>query len=303
MARRRTNQARTYNPAQTMAVYTQAWRTHYFDYMLLITTQLFKWKNLPESVDPMFLEKTLHEYGTCAFYKDPAIGYIVTRGAYSGTLNVYNQPTQFQASMPNYSKQFPLASYLDTATEDMGILIRNNDLRLPTTPAINIFAEELAQIKSITRVNMNAQKTPFMIGVDENNQLSLKNMYYQLELNTPAIFHSKGFDLSSLKVFETPAPYLADKLNVQRMNIWNEFMTFLGIENANIEKRERLIDAEVSAINDQVLNSSNIMLKSRLEACELINRAYDLNVTVELRSETVSLLEREGDVNNGRVYN
>lgn len=296
---------KTYTPSEVAHIYTSAWRQHYTDYLILIATQLFKWNGLPDSVDPRYLEVNLHEMGFVAFHNDPQYGYLVSKGAPSGTLDVYNQPIQFHAVMPNYQRTFRLNNYVDIVDNTGGVLIRNNDLKTSTYPVIELFAEELAQLKAITRVNLNAQKTPYILGVDENDRLSVLNMYQQIEMNTPAIFVKKDFDIESLKVFSTPAPYLADKLNVQRMNIWNEFMTFLGIENANIEKRERLVSAEVNAIGDQVANSVGIMMKARMEACELINQVFGLNVSVELRTETIALLnlEKFGGVEDGDLHN
>lgn len=290
---------RQYDPAQTMAIYLNRWRNHYRNYLSLLAYQLIEWENLPHSINPRYLEETLHTKGHIAYYRDKEIGDIVVQGAIYGRLNLYNEPVGYQASAVNYTKSFLLANYLDDDDPNKGVLIRNNDTMTSTVEAIEIFAEELAQLKAITRVNLNAQKTPFMMGVDDNDKLTLLNVYNQIEMNAPAILFTKDFDKDKIAVFNTPAPYVADKLNTQRINIWNEFMTYLGIDNANVEKKERLITSEVNANTDQTANSSNILLKSRKEAVEIINSLYGLNIKVKLRSEVVDKIKSEVENENG----
>lgn len=293
-------------PEEIAEIYNTHWRIHYHEYIMSLAYQLFKWEGLPDSIDPRFLEMSLHNNGCVAFYKDPYIGYIVARGAPSGQLNHYNLPLEFQASSNQYNKRFRLYTYNSEQVNDKvnyGVLIRNNDISLPTSDTIYLFAEELAQLKTTARINMLTSRVPFIFKTTPTTKLSLMNIYHGIELGTPLILADKGLDLNDLHVMELNAPFLLDKLNTHRIAIWNEVMTFLGIDNANIEKRERLITEEVNANADQVGNSSNIMLKSRQDAVEVINKLYGTNIKVSLRSEIVDkfLLERSGG--NGKLHN
>jgi len=78
----------------------------------------------------------------------------------------------------------------------------------------------------------------------------------------------------------------------------NEFFTFLGINNVNSDKRERLITNEVDANNEQIEFSAKIMLDSRKKACEKINKMFNLNIDVELNKELVeNNINEEGESN------
>ena len=136
---RRKNQYR--NPAQISRERGQRWYTHYNQYLTALAFQLFEWKNLPESVDPRYLEMSLHMYGYVGFYKDPNIGFIASQGAVSGTIDHYLLPDKFHANSPAYQNTFKLFNYKDKVEDNMGVVIWNNDYHFSTLPALEMFAE------------------------------------------------------------------------------------------------------------------------------------------------------------------
>ena len=116
-------------------------------------------------------------------------------------------------------------------------------------------------------------------------------MYNQYEGNEPAIFGDKEADLDGFTAIKTDAPVVFDKLQTQKHQVMNEFLTFIGVNNANMDKKERLVANEVESNNESVVCFGNTLLEAREEAIKEINKIFGLNIKVERRSNTELISE------------
>lgn len=243
--------------------------TDYFNRLMLTARSVFEWVNLPNNIDEKWIERYLFAEGKCVFFKDPTLGMMVARMTPNGELNYYDEPTTVLPYGTNYQG--------DTLENGVNcVVIRNNDDMIPTSPTIQLYALKLADIDRTIDVNIKAQKMPIIIKCSDKQKLTLKRVIDQRNDNEPVIFGDKGLDTDGIEVLNTHAPVVFKDLELQKHMVWNECMTFLGINNANQDKKERLVDDEVQANNEQVEANFNIMLKAREQACKDINRIFGL---------------------------
>lgn len=252
---------------------------YYLNRLTELAMAMFEWKNLPDTIDWRFLEYTLYYDGKALwFYEDGLKDYVVTKCAMSGKMNFYRIPNKRRAYADN--------GYQKNLTEKDSVVIFNNMLRLPSYPAMTFYARKLWEIDRVIDVNIKAQKTPVLILANEDERLTMKNVYQQYDGNQPFIFGSKNMGLKdNITVLKTDAPYLADKLMEQKNQIWNEAMTYLGISNVSYQKKERLISDEVTRSMGGTIASRQSRLEMRKEACDQINRMFGTNIDVDFRED------------------
>lgn len=251
--------------------------TDYYYRLMLIARSRFAYENLPNGIDEKWIEQFLYTEGKCMFFKDKENGFMVTKCNPASNLNFYDEPILLRGYGTGYMGE-PLEN------NEECILIRNNDEMLPTYPTVQLYAMRLAEISRTIDINIHAQKTPVLILCSEKQRMTMKNVYKQWAGNEPFIFGDKNMDVDGIRVLNTQAPIVFDKLQIQKHNIWNECMTFLGINNANQDKRERLVSDEVSANNSQIEMNAQVCLKSRERAVKLINEKFNLDIKVRLRT-------------------
>lgn len=279
----------------------------YLDRFKKIALSMFEWVNLPPSMNSMWLEKCLFYNGQAAMLKDKELGFINTNCASNGYINIYGLPSslncysfEYQSSRKLYTGLKPSLS--DKQKEYMenneAILVMNNWDRTPTIGSMELFALRLYEAERTADVNIKAQKTPVMIVVDEKQRLLMENLYSQYDGNKPYIFGDKD-QLSDnlLRAIKTDAPFIADKIMNYKKEIWNEALTFLGINNIIVDKKERLITDEANSNNELINLNLQASLGPRKEACRQFNEKFgftgtDKEISVRVRSDLHNIIKQ-----------
>lgn len=272
----------------------------YLDRFRKVALSIFEWCNLPKGMDSRFLESCLYYDGKASLLKDRNYGFINTRCCSNGYVNIYNLPSSLHCYSFTYSEERKLYTGLpsskDTTEYDECILVMNNWEMIPTSATMELFAYRLYEAEATAFTNIKAQKTPVTCLADEKNRLTIENAISKYNGNMPFIIFDKNqMLLNTFKVLKTDAPYIADKIMDYKKEIWNETLTFLGINNIMIDKKERLVADEANSNNELINLNLQSMLAPRQEACRQFNEKYGLKgdkaVYVRLRSDLHNVIK------------
>ena len=74
----------------------------------------------------------------------------------------------------------------------------------------------------------------------------------------------------------------------------SEFLTEIGVNNANTDKKERLTDNEVEANDSEIQLNAGYWLENMREGFDKANKMYGLNIQVELKNT----YNTEGNIEN-----
>ena len=262
----------------------------YVNRLTELAISMFEWKGLPESVDSRYIELHLFSNGCMVYFDDEVMGNLCLDCTYNGGLDVYGYPI-LRRAYSSYN------GYNRLLKNSNSVIIWNNLLHIPSEADIRAYARRLWVLDRIIDVNANAQKTPVLVQGNEKQRLSLINLYKEYDGNAPVIFGDSSLNTEGLKSISTGAPYVADRIYELKTQIWNEALTYLGISNINIQKKERLITDEVTRNQGGTVASRYSRLEARRQAVERINAMFGTSIEVSYR-EDYQEIEPENVINN-----
>lgn len=281
-------------PRERHALY----ETMYMRILIEYATNRFKWTNLPIEIDRRFLEYELFRHALVIFFheKKNFNRYFALRGSGSGGWNMYDNPTSFTVFANNMAGTLP-----HRLTGRECVPIWSNTMRVPDWDLVLLQATKLADIERTIEVNLKAMRKPWVFAVSDNERLTFQNMWARVEEGEPAIFGTEVMGADSLRERVSLFDLKIDKdlvlnLQISKAKIWNETMTYLGINNSNQDKRERLVADEVSANDQQVSAARNSAMGARKYAAEQINRMFGLDVQVEWNEDELIIPSTDGNV-------
>lgn len=254
----------------------------------LVAINAHTWKGLPDGIEERHIEQWLFSDGQCVFFKHPDRRFECLPVSEAGEMNAKGDPLRWIAT--GYGESVTLKN-------DECVIIKNNKLRLATEPFIMHYVNKLVEAERTMDVNIKTCKTPIIFACDDNDVLTFKRIFQQVDGNIPAIFADKGLRMDSITAFDTKAKFLGNELMDYKRSVESDLLTFLGQNNNPVDKKERVITDEARANNQLIQSFADLQLEAREQAAREISEMFGQPVTVARRDNVgnpVENVEKEG---------
>lgn len=264
--------------------------------MLRLASSAIRWVGLPNTIDTVYLEYCLARSGRAIIVWDEEVGeWFCGQDASVGELDIYGYPMQRSIVFRNGRQMW--------FTPETSVIIYNNSMRTGDYWIYNIFANDLANMDMAVRINMNTQKTMPIIPTSQQQALSVTNLMNDIQENAPwKLVDEQSIDVEKFKsalMFDNRKSFTSDNIITVQREYWNRVLTFIGVNNVNVEKKERVNVFETNSNLDEIAIMRRDRLNARDMACIQMERLWGLKVKAEYWSDIRNGIGGDG---NGNVY-
>ena len=259
-----------------------------------LAENVFEFINLPEYIDVSYLNGVLLRQGSIAFFMDDVLGLLALPYTNMGTLDVYGRPRTIQVYGSNgYTRQLRQGEF---------VIMYDNNGRYPLMLDIQQSSERIALCKRVIDINISQQKTPRIWLTNSDKKKTVEDMLNDYDGNVETVLAYDNINLDDVNAVIAPAPYIADKVDMHLEKEWAEFFRLIGIANLVEQKKERLIQDEMTASLGGTIASRYSRYEPRVRALTEINKKWNLNIQVRYydgipttEKEANEYLEKEVD--------
>lgn len=255
-------------------------RTNYYRKRLmrrLMST--FELEGVPEDWDVEWMKQELFMRGYVCIANTAKFGVIPLRCTFSG-INVYNRPTECIVS--NH-----LIDNLTLKINKDCVVVKLQYNYQGVWDLLAIYSHKLAAIDSGIEVNIMNSKAAWMFDCDGKAQEeTAKKIYDEITAGRPAVFRRTASNTLTtdgkigITMLNVKNTYIADMLQDEKREVRYEFLSEIGINNANVDKKERVNTLEVSANDDELRNAIDDWKKNLTDAFTRVNSMFGLNIRV-----------------------
>lgn len=217
-----------------------------------------KWSGLPPRVSPVLLEQLMIEgHLPCLYQPEWASEPLLHIATPNGQLDNQRLSTHYQIRTVN-NLHYKIVRRREIA------LLDPRYLRLNVPSTIVYYADLFEEFDKALKSNLRVQKTPVIVFAKRSQRMTAQNVAQAYENGEPMIFTYEDANLGeALQAVNFNVDYVGRDILVDRRAAWNDVMTWLGIDNVNQDKRERLVTDEVAGNSEQIEMSRFVELNPR----------------------------------------
>lgn len=244
---------------------------------MTLAENVFEYENLPEYIDVSYMNKILVRQGSIAFFYDDVLKEVVALPYTNmGKLDIYGRPTSIMARALN-------GKYYRKLNPGEFVIMYDNNGRYPIYLDILQYAERMGQVTRTMDINIDQQKTPRVWLTRQDKEKSIKDLLNNVDAYSESVIAYDDINLDETQCILQPAPYVADKLQDTKENVYNEFLRLIGVASVTEQKKERLITDEVQASQGGTIASRFSRYQPREKAIKLINEKFGEYLKKEIK--------------------
>lgn len=289
MVRKNTNR-RSSNTPQSRAVwdrqrYIMKWR----DLVYTLAGGRFKWNGLPDTIDERYLETILLTGSNSVFFElDGELR--ATKVVFDSAPDIYGNYDSYRAIGAN-GTSYEIA-------DGEGVVCWDNKNRRSIVPTLELYAEELAELDELQRVNRRQQRNMVAFAGPAEMQADLAKMARNMEMSEDQVIVSeKMLDAVTVQAINTGVEYRQKDFHEDFTALINRLYMTLGIDHIQFEKQAHMLETEAQKGTDSVMRIRDNYLSSRKEAADIVNNKFNTNISVEWRG--LDLAETPGEHKEG----
>lgn len=250
----------------------------YYRQLLTLAENVFQFNGFGFYLDIAYMNKQLLRKGSIAFFYDEILEELIALPYTSvGNLDMYNRPNRIQVIGAN--------GYIRYLNKKDFVIMYDNNGMYPLNLDLLQYAERLAYATRTIDINLSQQKTPRIWKTSSDRIKSVQDKIAKIDSFEEVVIDYSDKLLDDTTIVLQPAPYISDKVEDNKKEIWAEAMRLIGIANIGIQKRERMISDEVATMQGGTIASRFSRYEPRKKAIDEINEKFGHLLFEELTVE------------------
>lgn len=268
--------------------------TYYQDLLFRKLHSLIIIEGMPnDSWDEDYMKDLLFRNGLFAITNTP-YGVLPVEPTYYEP-NYINMPTR----MTSHNHVFSVPEKVFGINAELVYMGRNGDMFNTFNGLVERYALLLAQVDgSMNTTLMNSRVAHFFEAQTKGQLKTLQSVYDQVSQGKPLVvsYNPNMKDYRSNNTFlNVKNTYIGNELIITKKAIMNEFLTEVGVPNANTTKRERLNEAEVDINSGECNITMSYVIKEINKCFNRANKMFGLQLKAVLNPEVYNVVRGGGN--------